>query len=149
MAERKPGSQHLILFDGDCGFCRRAVNFISGSDTRRVFRFAPLLSQEGSRFAANRTMAAIGFGSLLVVPGSAAEGSAPLQKGAAVLFIIRRLGWPWRLLSLFRFVPLQALDWGYDRIARNRYLLSGGSASCPVPTGAGLDAGQTRRARRA
>ncbi len=80
-----------------------------------------------------------GFGSLLVVPAHTASDSAPLQKAAAVLFIVRRLDWPWRLLRVIHLLPSPLLDWIYDQIARHRYLLSGRPGACPLPTAPGRD----------
>ncbi len=140
MAEREAEPRHLILFDGDCGFCQRAVRFISEFVTDPIFRLAPLDSAEGTRAVAGGTVDVGAFGTLLVVPAGLPKDVAPLQKGAAVLFIIRRLDWPWRLLAVIDFLPSPLLDWTYDQVARHRFLLSGGSEACALPTQTERDA---------
>ncbi len=141
MAERTLDTGHLILFDGNCGFCRRAVGFISGADSSRVFRFSPLMSDDGLRAVEGSAIDTGTFGSLLVVPSGNVTDRAPLQKAAAVLFIIRRLDWPWRLASVARVLPLRLLDWAYDQVARNRYLLTKDDQACDVPELAKPDPG--------
>lgn len=136
MAERSTDSQHLILFDGGCGFCNSAVALVALRDSCRVFRFAPLDSDEGNRIREARPPDSGASGSLLVVPGGDPGSVAPLQKSTAVLFIVRHLEWPWPLLSGLGFLPKQLLDRAYDQVARHRYMLSGRSEACTLPTAA-------------
>ncbi len=102
-------------------------------DSNNAFRFAPLTGPDGSRLVAGTTAEVDGLGSLLVAPADSGPHDEPLQKAAAILFIVRRLDWPWRLLGVARFLPSSMLNWIYDQIARHRHLLSGGSGACMVP----------------
>ena len=44
-------SEHaIILFDGQCLFCDRSVQFIIARDRRAYFKFAPLQSTAGQQF---------------------------------------------------------------------------------------------------
>ena len=99
------------------------------------------MSDEGLRAVEGVAIDTGTFGSLLVVPSGNVTDCAPLQKAAAVLFIIRRLDWPWRLASVARLLPLSLLDWAYDQVARNRYLLARGDQACDVPDLAKPDPG--------
>ena len=136
MAERSINSRHLVLFDGDCGFCCSAVALIAPRDSHGVFRFAPLDSDEGDGIRATPSLDGGASGSLIVVPGGGPGSAAPLQKSLAVLFIVRHLEWPWPLLSALGFLPTRLLDWAYDQVARHRYMLSGTSETCSLPTAA-------------
>ena len=136
MAERSTGSQHLILFDGGCGFCNSAVALVAPRDSCRVFRFAPLDSDEGNLIRETHPQDGDSSGSLLVVPDGDSGHAAPLQKSAAVLFIFRHLKWPWPLVAGLGFLPKRLLDWTYDQVARHRYMLSGTSEVCAVSVAA-------------
>ena len=57
------GSEHpVVLFDGFCNLCSRAVNFVIDRDPEHVFRFASLQSNVGeslmSRGRSDRNRAA-------------------------------------------------------------------------------------------
>jgi predicted DCC family thiol-disulfide oxidoreductase YuxK len=39
---------HLLLYDGECGFCHAAVRFVLAHDRRRAFRFAALHNRSGA-----------------------------------------------------------------------------------------------------
>lgn len=133
MAERNAGSRHLILYDGDCGFCGRAVTLVPPRDSRRAFRYDSLHSGEGERVRADRALPTGEPDSLLVVPAASSEDPAVLQKSAAVLFIVRHMDWPWRLLSIAGLLPGRLLDWAYDVVARHRHLLGREVLSCSLP----------------
>ena len=133
MAERSTDSQHLILFDGGCGFCGSAVALIAPRDSGGVFRYAPLESDEGHGVRSRHSPDTGSAGSLLVVPSGNSKSIAPLQKSAAVLFIVRHLEWPWPLLAGCGWLPRQFLDWAYDQVATHRHMLSGTSEVCSVP----------------
>ncbi len=127
--------RHLILYDGDCGFCDRAVAFVPPRDSRGAFRYASLHSQHGRRELAERGLEGVGLNSLVVLPAGASSEKRPLLKSSAVLFIVRRLDPPWSLLAGFGCIPRLLLDWGYEQIARNRHRLSNRLATCPVQVG--------------
>ena len=51
----------------------------------------------------------------------------------AVLAIYAGLGWPWKALSLLRFIPRALRDPVYRWLARNRYRLFGRRDACWIP----------------
>jgi predicted DCC family thiol-disulfide oxidoreductase YuxK len=59
---------------------------------------------------------------------------AALRDSGAVLAIWSGLGWPWRVLTVFRLVPRPLRDGLYRLIARNRYRLFGQRQTCWIPT---------------
>lgn len=136
MAERNIRPRHLILYDGDCGFCGRAVGFILPRDSRGVFRYDSLHSAEGDRVRAAHSLGTREPESLLVVPGSGMGGRALLQKSAAILFIVRHMDPPWNVLAVATCLPKALLDWAYDLVARHRRMLAQDSSACPFPMAA-------------
>ena len=134
MVERSADGRHLILFDGGCGFCGRAIALVSRHDVKRRFRCAPLGSAESRKLLAECGISAGSFDSLLVFRSPSGKRSRPLAKGTAMIFIASRLRWPWSALAIARWLPSRLLDWGYDHVARSRFMLSGASQSCALPS---------------
>jgi predicted DCC family thiol-disulfide oxidoreductase YuxK len=58
------------------------------------------------------------------------DGDRVRQNSDAVLSIYEALGFPWRLVALFRLVPLFIRDPAYRLVARNRYRLFGKRTIC-------------------
>ena len=107
-----------IFYDGECGVCHWAVDFVARRDPGgATFRFAPL---GGETFTAElapeqRT----DLPDSLVVQNR--NGEVLVRSGGA-LYILRRLGGVWRLLAvLLGWVPRPLRDWGYDRFAAVRH----------------------------
>jgi predicted DCC family thiol-disulfide oxidoreductase YuxK len=123
--ESVPGGP-ILLFDGDCVMCSRAVRTVARLDKRRVFRFAAQTSDVGRRL--------LGGGEL---PGEMVvwEGGKQIGGSDAVLFVARGLGWPWKIAGIAKVLPKSVRDVLYRLVARNRYRLFGKSEACFVPSG--------------
>jgi predicted DCC family thiol-disulfide oxidoreductase YuxK len=121
-----PTPQAVILFDGPCHLCQRSVRFVLARDRRGVFSFAPLQSP-----AARRLLGSVAPDRPETVV--LVDGGGVYTRSDAVLRILARLGWPWRLLTIFRIVPRPLRDSAYTLVARRRYRWFGRSATCPLP----------------
>lgn len=128
MVENAVGLTHLILYDGTCGLCRGAMDFVR--QRCRNFDYASLEGDEAQGFLLRLGVDASGSDSFLVVVDPESERQAVLRKSEAALFVFRHLAWPWKALSALHWIPTRWRDWAYDWIARNRYRLSGCSESC-------------------
>jgi predicted DCC family thiol-disulfide oxidoreductase YuxK len=119
----------LVVFDGVCVLCNRAVDFIIRNDRRKVFRFAQIGSEAG-------TAIMIGFNSDNAPMTSVylIEGGNICMKSTAVLRILRLLGGAWSMLYGFVLVPRFMRDGIYDFVARHRYGWFGRRTSCRVLT---------------
>lgn len=128
MAEHSPRNRPLLIFDGDCAFCRGQVsrleriigNAIDYAPWQAVAARFPQISPE-------QFNAAMHF--------VAADGQ--ITRGAAALVAALRYapGRRWRLPGvIYHRLPGAAglAEWLYRLIARHRHRL-GGSASCPLP----------------
>lgn len=121
-------SAGVVLYDGECGFCDRSVQFILNHDAEGRFAFAPLQSAEARDLLAERGREA-NLDSIVLI-----DGDQVLQRSDAALRIASRLdGWP-KLLSVFRIVPRFLRDWAYDLFAANRYRWFGRLDHCRIPT---------------
>ncbi len=117
VADQRP----IILFDGECGLCHRAVRFVLRRDRAGHFRFAALQS-----LAARRLLRAIPVD--IPQPGEAGDTVVLLDpasgrvwlRSAAALRIARRLRWPWPLLAIGLALPRCLRDAVYRAVASRR-----------------------------
>jgi len=111
-----------VLFDGVCNFCSGSVQFIVKRDKKGLFRFAPLQSETGKKYATEPE-------SILLV-----DGDRVYARSDAALRIAKHLRFPWMLAWIFIVVPRFLRDAIYKFIARNRYKWFGKKEVCMVPT---------------
>ena len=118
----------LLVYDGSCGFCSRAVQFILRHEQSHELLFVPRDSGLGKDLRQQYHLEAVE--SLLWI----ADGEAAIESGA-VLSAAKYVGGPWyALATLGSIIPQKLRDSGYRFIARNRRHLSSGAATCLVPT---------------
>jgi len=120
----------LVLFDGVCNLCERAVLFIIRRDRGAQFRFCTLQSAYAGKILEHSGHADDPLTSVLLV----ADGVLYSKSGAA-LHIARRLDGPWPLFYyLFFWVPARIADPVYDFIGRRRYRWFGEKTECWLPS---------------
>lgn len=117
----------ILLFDGTCGLCNRAVQWILRRDPSGTMRFAPLESSLGRE-------------ALAVLPDLAGVDSMVLvhRKGAwikstAALEIARYVGGIWGGAVLGYLFPRALRDWMYDQVAKRRTAMFGRTEHCLIP----------------
>jgi len=118
----------LLVYDGSCGFCSRAVQFILRHERRHDLQFVPRDSPLGQNLRRQFHLEAVE--SMLWID----DGQAAIESNA-VLRAADYLGGFWRALSaLGSLVPPGLRDWSYRWIARHRRRFSTEAARCFVPT---------------
>jgi len=118
----------IVLFDGQCAFCDRAVKWIIAHDRHARLRFAARQSATGQRLLAAHGLPPEGVGSMILI-----DSGRVSTHSTGVLRIAGKLGFPWKLASMFLLIPRFIRDAGYNFIARRRQRLSRGAA-CALPT---------------
>jgi predicted DCC family thiol-disulfide oxidoreductase YuxK len=118
----------LVLFDGDCNFCNRSVQFVLDHEADHAFRFAASSSAPGQQ-----ALKACGLG---CEPGSiiVIEAGRCYTKSSATVQLAKHLRMPWRLLGLLALIPRPIRDFGYNIIAANRHRISRRMTTCRVVT---------------
>ena len=125
-------SRHaVVVFDGECAFCNRWVDFLLRFDRRDIFRFTARQSEAGIAFSRRAGLPEGGVGSIIVV-----EGGQVLLRSTAVLRMSRLLGFPFSLAAIFEVIPVAIRDAGYDFVARNRTRWFGRTQACRLPAAA-------------
>jgi predicted DCC family thiol-disulfide oxidoreductase YuxK len=118
----------IILFDGICNFCNRTINIILKYDTQAYFQFAPSQSTAGKDILQQFGLDQKASASVILI-----DNGKLYTKTDAVIQIARHLkGWP-RLFRFIKFIPKPIRDFGYDLIAKNRYILFGKRETCRIP----------------
>jgi predicted DCC family thiol-disulfide oxidoreductase YuxK len=128
----------LMLFDGLCGLCNRAVQGVVRRDHADRFRFVPqqsplaavILSRHGIDHEAmlknNSVYLVLDFGS---------DHERLLVKSDVTVNLLLCVGGRFRVLGyLLRATPAFLRDAAYGLFARNRYWLTGRYDVCPLPT---------------
>jgi predicted DCC family thiol-disulfide oxidoreductase YuxK len=128
VGESLPAS--IVLFDGECSFCNRSIQFIIRHDPGKRFQFAslhaPVAQQQLLQAGVRREH----------LPDSIVllEQDRVYTKSTAALRIARRLSGLWPLAYVFLLVPPLLRDAVYDLVARNRYRWFGRQQTCLLPT---------------
>ena len=118
----------ILLYDGTCGLCNAAVQWVLRRDRAETMRFAPLESSLG-RNALSRLPNLDGVDSM-VLPH---RGGAWIKSTAAIE-IARYVGGFWKVGLLGYFMPRALRDWIYDQVAKRRTAWFGRSETCPIPS---------------
>ena len=124
-----PATGPIILFDAECILCSANAQFVLSQDGKKRFRLASMQGEVGSALYRRFGIDPGNPDSIIVV-----DGEHMLRDSDAVLSIYAGLGWPWKVLSVFRLVPRFIRDPLYLLLARNRYRLFGKRDSCWLPS---------------
>jgi predicted DCC family thiol-disulfide oxidoreductase YuxK len=110
--------RHLILWDGDCGFCQQSVEWALKYDQKRQFEATPY--QSASSPPMNPELAAACRNAVHVLT---TDGKM-LKAGRAALFVADRLGLG--ILARVAMIPpfIWFVELGYLLVAKNRYFFS-------------------------
>lgn len=120
--------EHVLFFDGVCGFCNKSINFVMERDRQGTFRFAPLQGITAEEFLSPEIRE--NLDSVVY-----ARGDERFTKSAAAVRVLWQLGGIWWLLgSLLWLIPKPLRDLGYNGVAKVRYRLFGKHDTCRIPT---------------
>lgn len=135
--ENQMEGRALMLYDGLCGVCNSAVQWVIKHDHADRFRFAPqqsaLAAEILSRSGIDRE-AMLKSNSVYLVVDAGSEHERLLTQSDVTVTMLLLLGGRWRVLGkILRSVPRFARNAAYRMFARNRYRLTGQYEVCPAP----------------
>ena len=126
--------QTVLLFDGTCGLCNRAVRFFLRRDPAGRLLYVPLESALGRELLARHGTTPEQLNSIGLVEAALTPEERFFTYSTAVARAMRQLRapWPWvgRLILVF---PAFLRNSVYRLIARVRYRIFGRTLSCPLP----------------
>lgn len=112
--------QNILLFDGECDFCKSLVKFISRWDTSEKISFVSIHSDEGKPLLKMLNLTVDSINSAVYF-----SGNQHFMKSTAVLQVFKDMGGAWKLLYVFIIIPKFIRDSIYRFIARHRHKFSG------------------------
>jgi len=125
----------VILFDGECGLCNRAVRLIMRLDNWGHLRYAPLQGYAAQAYLLSHGLPTKEFSSLVLVPDwEHQERPDYALKTDALVLALRSCGGLGKTLgNLLAVIPRSVRNRGYSVIARSRYRVFGKWRACPLP----------------
>jgi predicted DCC family thiol-disulfide oxidoreductase YuxK len=109
--------RHLVLWDGDCGFCRRCVDWARRHDHEQRLELVPYQTVPDPPLRAELRADCARAMQVIRRDGTLVRG------GRGAVFCLEQVGWWWA--RPLRFVPLAWLtDVAYWIVARNRRFFS-------------------------
>ncbi|MGA8478514.1 MAG: DCC1-like thiol-disulfide oxidoreductase family protein [Chthoniobacterales bacterium] len=124
--------QPILFFDGVCGLCNRAVDFVLREDRDQKFLFAPLQGETFKAFVKDHPEASAVDSAFVLC--YTAQGEQLLMRSDAMFYILGQLpqfGW---IARIGHFIPRPIRDAVYRLIASTRYRVWGKRDSCRLPT---------------
>jgi len=118
----------VILFDGICNLCNSFVRFVIKRDKNNIFKFASLQSNYGTALFSHFRIPLNSFETIILY-----DGKNIYFKSNAIIKIVSSLGKQWKIVLIFKIIPLIIRNFFYDLIARKRYMLFGKRDSCMIP----------------
>lgn len=114
----------IILFDGQCNFCNKNVQFIIKRDPKRKFQFTSLQGPKGKKLLNDYKVRA-DMDSLVLI-----DGNKTYTKSSAALRISGHLQGLWKLFYICLIVPRPFRNFIYDKVANSRYKWFGKKNHC-------------------
>ena len=127
MTETLPA--RLVLYDGECGVCDGAVQFLLRTDPDSGLAFAPLQGETTAALRARHPEIPGGLDTMVYV----ADGRVFLRSRAA-LALAAALPFPWRAAGWLQVLPAFLTDPVYRLVAALRYRLGGRIDQCRLAT---------------
>jgi predicted DCC family thiol-disulfide oxidoreductase YuxK len=119
----------LVLFDGVCNLCNKAVDFIIRRDKNDYFKVGalqdPVVKDILKTYSINENY----LDSLVLI-----QGDRIFYKSDAALKIAQKLGRGWQIFYIGIILPIDLRDKIYDWIGSNRYIWFGKKETCRLPS---------------
>jgi predicted DCC family thiol-disulfide oxidoreductase YuxK len=125
LSEDLANKQPIVLFDGECTLCSRAVRFLLRHNHSGNLRFSSIQSEFGSGIVKLAGKTFKRSDTLLLLQDNMLYGHS-----TAALKLTAQLSFPWHLLRIFILVPPIFRDAIYRFIAKNRYNWFGRKSFC-------------------
>lgn len=111
--------EHLIFYDGSCGFCDHAVQFLLKHDKQQHFVFAPLQGITAKSLL--KEFLPLDEDSLVLIENYQSPDRHYYILGKGAFRALWLVGGVWSIPGAINFLPSSLYDWGYRLIAANRH----------------------------
>ena len=113
----------IVLYDGECQFCKKWVCFVKSKLQKNEISFLPFSSSEAIKIAENFQIE--NQNSVVYI-----QDNVVFLKSRAVLKICKQLQFPYNCLWIFKIFPTFLLDFAYTFIAKRRIKLTHNKQCC-------------------
>ena len=111
-------NRDIVLWDGDCGFCRRGIRWFQKRDSRGQLQMVPY--QDAPSPPMTPELAVACEKALYIVH----PDGQMTRAGRAILYLVETIGYP-RTAHFLGSIPfVWAIEMGYWLVARNRPIAS-------------------------
>src|SRR5690625_5028816 len=118
----------IVLFDGECNFCDKSVQFIIKRDPNGIYKFASLQSEIGQNLIKQHNIPA-NLDSFILV-----TDEKWYTESSAALHVCKNLTGLWKAFYPLLITPRPVRDFFYHIIANNRYKWFGKKDHCILPS---------------
>ena len=122
---------NIVLIDGVCHLCQGLTKWIIKRDGKENFHFASLQSEIGEKLLKHGGLSLHSMDTFVFI-----EQGEYYTRSTGALHIGKKLGFPYKLASVFLLIPAGVRDRLYNVVARNRYRWFGKDEddACMLPT---------------
>ena len=124
-----PTNKIIVLYDGDCGLCNRAIQILLQEDPSDLFRFVSQQADLGKSILAHIGYNTNTLDSLVVYQPNVAY----YTQSQAVFYLCKHGSFKLKLLLVIQLFPKVMLDRVYNWIAINRHRWFGKNEHCMFP----------------
>lgn len=118
----------VMFFDGECIFCSKALQFFIKVDKDEIIRYTTLQSEEGQQMM-DKLNISKDMESVALI-----DNGEYFTKSDVTFHLMKKMHFPWRLLSILIFLPKSFRDFFYNIVAKNRYKIFGKYDQCMIPS---------------
>lgn len=119
--------ERIVLYDGVCGLCNRAVAWLIARDGGQ-FRYAQLQGETAAALRRAHPNIPTSIDTVVFV-----DGDRAYLRAKAFFRMMRYLPRPWRWLAPLGVLPSFLIDLPYRLVARIRYRIWGKVDACRLP----------------
>jgi predicted DCC family thiol-disulfide oxidoreductase YuxK len=106
----------VIIYDGNCKLCQRAVRFLNYSDAGSGIKFIPSSDPSSEPLLTEYAISKETAGKTVIF----VENKKVYTKSAAIIKALQKRGGLWRISGIFLLIPPIIRNLIYDWIARRR-----------------------------
>jgi predicted DCC family thiol-disulfide oxidoreductase YuxK len=117
----------IVFYDGECGFCNWVVSFILKAERGKDICFASLQSPFAKKFFHDNGAPEPDLSTFYLY-----WNHQLFSRSTAAIGLLHFLKWPYKVLNIFRVIPVCQRDQLYNSIAKRRQCIMKGK--CYVPT---------------
>ncbi|KPZ63160.1 thiol-disulfide oxidoreductase DCC family protein [Pseudoalteromonas sp. P1-7a] len=117
-------NQKIILFDAQCKLCSAWCS----NDANVIFKLCSVQSPKGALLLTHFRFSTTQYASMVYL-----QNGKVFTQSHAFFEVVKQLGYPYKLATVFSVLPNTFNNWLYDKIALNRYTLFGKYQYCRVP----------------